>query len=224
MDKAYELCYTQVEREALAVICVYKSFTNIYLVEFVLISDHKPLVGLFGENTPLPPMASARIHRWAMILSGYSYKLRYKPGQDIDNADACSRLPLQLPLTTEEERPETVQFLQQLESSPILARDVGWTEQDPILSRVQYYVHHGWPNKPLIKALTTYWRRASELSIEEGCVLWGQGDCTTTRATTSFGRVACWSSWCGADERLSQNDSLVARTGWGHRTQGPRLF
>ena len=68
---------------------------------------------------------------------------------------------------------ETIQ-LQQLESSPALARDVRrWTEQDPILSRVQYYVHHGWPNKPLIEVLTPYWQRASELSIEEGCVLWG---------------------------------------------------
>ncbi|XP_062518967.1 uncharacterized protein K02A2.6-like [Corticium candelabrum] len=49
----------------------------------------------------------------------------------------------------------------------------GQNKKDSILSRVQYYVHHGWPNKPLIEALTPYWRRASELSIEEGCVLWG---------------------------------------------------
>ena len=145
--------YAQVEREALAVIFGLQRFRQ-YLFgrDFVLVSDHKPLVGLLGENTPLPPMASARIHRWAMILSGYSYKLQYKPGRDKGNADACSRLPLQLPSTTEEEQPETIQFLQQLESSPVLARDVRrWTEQDPILSRVQYYVHHGWPNKPLIE-------------------------------------------------------------------------
>ena len=45
----------------------------------------------------------------------------------------------------------------------------------PILSRVQYYVNHGWPTRPLIEALTPYWRRASELSVGEGCVLWGTG-------------------------------------------------
>ena len=112
----------------------------------MVVSDHKPLVGLFAENTSLPPMASARIHRWAMIISGYSYKLRYKPGRYIGNADACSQLPLQLPSTMEEVQPETIQFLQQLESSPVLARDVRrWTEQDSILSMVQYYVHHGSP-------------------------------------------------------------------------------
>ena len=145
------------ERKALAVIFGLQRFHQ-YLLgkEFVLVSDHKPVVGLFGKM-PLLPMASARIHQWAMILSGYSHKLRYKPGRDIGNADACSRLPLQLPLTTEEQ-PETIQLLQQLELSPVLARDVRrWTEQDPILSRVQYYVHHGWPNKPLIEALSPYW-------------------------------------------------------------------
>ena len=112
-------------------------------------------------------MASARVHRWAMILSGYSYRLRYQPGRDISNADACSRLSSQLPLTTEEEQTRNNSILQQLESSPLLAKDVRkWTEQDPALSRVQYYVNHGWPNKPIIEALTPYWRRVSELSIE----------------------------------------------------------
>ena len=109
-----------------------------------------------------------------MILSGYSYKLQYKPGRDIGNADAYSRLALQLPSTSEEEQPETIQFLQQLESSPVLARDVRrWTEQDLKISRIQYYVHHGWPSKPLMESLTPYWERASELFIEEGCLLWG---------------------------------------------------
>ena len=51
-----------------------------------------------------------------------------------------------------------------------------------------------------------------------------QGDCTTTRVTTSFGGVTCRSSWCGTDERLSQSNSLVAWTGWRHRMQGPKLF
>ena len=83
------------------------------------------------------------------------YELRYKPGWDIGNADACSRLPLQLLSTTEEEQPETIQCLQQLESSPVVAKDVRrLTELDPILSRVEYCVNHGWPNKPLIEALT----------------------------------------------------------------------
>ena len=151
-------------------------------------------------------------------------KLRYKPGRNIGNADACSRLSLQLPSTTEEEQPETIQFLQQLESSPVLARDVRrWTKQDPILSRVQYYVHHGWPNKPLIEALTPYWRSASELSREEGCVLWGYKVIAPPQGNEF------WKSYMQVilvwrDERVIQNDSLVARTGWGHRTQGSRLF
>ena len=54
--------YAQVEREALAVIFGLQEFHQyLFGKEFMLVSDHKPLVGLLG-NTPLLPMASARIH------------------------------------------------------------------------------------------------------------------------------------------------------------------
>ena len=39
-------------------------------------------------------MASARIQRWALTLSAYSYTITYKPGGDHINADVLSRLPL----------------------------------------------------------------------------------------------------------------------------------
>lgn len=39
-------------------------------------------------------MAAARIQRWALNLSVYSYKISYKPGSDQANADTLSRLPL----------------------------------------------------------------------------------------------------------------------------------
>ena len=97
--------------------------------EFVLVSDHKPLVGLLGKYASSANGISEN-PSMGQILSGYSYTLRYKPGWYIGRADACSRLPLQLPSTTEKEQPETIQFLQQLKSSPVLARDVRrWTEQ-----------------------------------------------------------------------------------------------
>ena len=63
--------YAQVERKTLAVIFgLHRFHQYLFGREFVLVSDHKPLVGLLGGNTPLSPVASARIHRWAMILSG----------------------------------------------------------------------------------------------------------------------------------------------------------
>ena len=56
--------------------------------------NHKPLQPLFSETRPIPAMASARIQRWALTLSTYSYTIAYKPGGDHINADVLSRLPL----------------------------------------------------------------------------------------------------------------------------------
>ncbi|XP_070379702.1 uncharacterized protein [Dermacentor albipictus] len=63
--------------------------------EFVLVSDHQPLLGLLRPDRQTPAMAAARIQRWALYLGGYRYKLEYAPGRLLLNADALSRLPLQ---------------------------------------------------------------------------------------------------------------------------------
>ena len=56
--------------------------------------NHKLLQHLFSETQPVPAMASARIQRWALTLSAYSYAIAYKPGGDHINVDVLSRLPL----------------------------------------------------------------------------------------------------------------------------------
>ena len=43
-------------------------------------TDHKPLLGLFGEK-PSSPMASAKVARWQMILAAYDYTIEYKEGK-----------------------------------------------------------------------------------------------------------------------------------------------
>ena len=47
---------------------------------FVIRTDHKPLLGLIGEQKSLPVMASPRVMRWAMMLSGYDYRLHHVAG------------------------------------------------------------------------------------------------------------------------------------------------
>ena len=46
---------------------------------FTIYSDHKPLQHLFSENKAIPAMASARIQRWALVLSAYNYDIVFKP-------------------------------------------------------------------------------------------------------------------------------------------------
>ncbi|RUS81246.1 hypothetical protein EGW08_010988 [Elysia chlorotica] len=75
---AAEQNYAQIDREALSLIFGVTKFRK-YIIghQIELYTDHKPLLGLFGEHKAFPENASARVQRWALILSGYSYRLAY---------------------------------------------------------------------------------------------------------------------------------------------------
>ena len=94
-------CYAHLDKEALAIIFGLKHF-NQHLAgrHFVIYSDHKPLMHLFSATKPTPAMASAQIQRWALTLSSYDYKIRYRQGSQQANADGCSILLL--PVSTQE--------------------------------------------------------------------------------------------------------------------------
>ena len=87
--------YSQLEKEALAIIFAVRKFHDyLYGRHFTLYSDHKPLQYLLGQSCQIPTPASPRIQRWAITLSSYSYTIKHKPGTQLANADALSRLPL----------------------------------------------------------------------------------------------------------------------------------
>lgn len=74
--------YSQLEWEGLAIIFGVRRFHQyLYGLSFTIMSDHQPLKYLFGENRGIPTLASARVQRWALILSGYKYNIVYKPGK-----------------------------------------------------------------------------------------------------------------------------------------------
>ena len=87
--------YSRLERETLAIVFAVEKFNQDLMGnKFILVTDHKPLVVLFGENKDIPAMASARIRRWALKLSAYQYTIQFRRTEDMGNADALSRLPL----------------------------------------------------------------------------------------------------------------------------------
>lgn len=89
-----ETNYSHIEKEGLAIIFGVKKFHQyLYGKKFELVTDHKPLLGLFKEDKPIPNMAAARIQRWAVPLSAYEYMLIYKAGKLQANCDGLSRLP-----------------------------------------------------------------------------------------------------------------------------------
>ena len=172
---AAEKNYSQIEKEALAIIfAVKKLHPYLYGRHFVIESDHKPLSFLLGEATAIPQMASSRIQRWALTLAAYQYTIKYKPGKHLGNADAFSRLPRPV-TTTQNHVPEDLNILlNHLSSTATGAAAIKeWTTKDPTLSCVRRFVLTGWPDENLGKDYQPYTSRKSELSELDGCVLWG---------------------------------------------------
>ena len=167
--------YSNLEREALALVFGVKKFHQ-YICgrHFSLVTDHKPLGSLFNEKKATPPMAAARIQRWALTLAAYNYSIEYKPGPEHANADALNRLPLPVNPPTTPLPAVTVFAMELLNSTPVSVSEIRTgTRCDPILSQMIKFVQHGWPNHNSDEALKPYFTRKDELSGQDGCLLWG---------------------------------------------------
>ena len=71
-------------------------------------------------------------------------------------------------------RDENVFLMQQLGSAPVSSHQIkDWTAKDPILARVKSYTLRSWPEKLLDADLKPYFDRMLELSVEDGCIVWG---------------------------------------------------
>ena len=168
--------YSQTDREGLAVIAGVRRF-HYYLAgrQFSIRTDHKPLLGMLGEDKPISTMASPRVTRWALLLSGYKYKLEYVPGTKQGHCDGLSRLPLPSDSSELPTPAETVHLMEFVDSSPVTASCIRtFTARDPVLSVVLQYTRDGWPTTGLLNPeLVQFRRREGELSTHEGCLLWG---------------------------------------------------
>ena len=140
---------------------------------FELMTNHKPLLGLIKEDRTFPTQASSRIKRWSLFLANYEYSLVFRNTMAHANADVLSRLPLPEEPAKVISEPELILLAKHLADSPVTANDIrSWTQRDTKLSRVLYYVCHGWPTEGYTD-LEPYLSRRLELSHFEGCVLWG---------------------------------------------------
>ena len=166
--------YAQVEKEALSLIFGVKHFHSyLYGRKFEIITDHKPLMAILGEKRGIPPLAAARLQRWAWILSAYKYEIQFRPTGDHGNADGLSRLPRQ-GVTPESTSADPKIFnVSQIDALPVTVRQLrAATRADRSLSKVIRYTQSGWPGQVPLK-LKPFADRRNELTVEEGCLLWG---------------------------------------------------
>ena len=171
---ASEKNYAQVEKEALSLIFVVRKFHQyLYGRKFTLVTDHKPLTSILGPKQGIPPLAAARMQRWALLLSAYSYDICFRPTTAHGNADGLSRLPVVTTSQLDNPTEPSLFNVAQIDALPIQISEVELaTRTDPILSKVLTCLWHGWPSR-VQEALMPFWRRKDELTVEGECILWG---------------------------------------------------
>lgn len=183
-----EINYSVIEKEALAIIfSVVKLRQYLLGLTFELATDHKPLLAIFGEFRGLPQMASARMQRWAFILSGFSYKICHIKGVT-NHADCFSRLP-QLAVEEGSEQVES-SYINYVDSDrlmhfdyKIIARE---TKKDLILSKIIDAIQNSTVDKLSESVYLPFKNKANELSVELGCVLWGYRTIIPTKLRASM--------------------------------------
>ena len=157
--------YSQLDREALAVIWTLKKFHKyVYAIPFELVTDNKPLQYILHQSKCIPEMVVSRLQRWALILANYDYTISYRPTGKHANADVCSRFPLQ---NTEsavthpdslicdsvnecEVCRDAVYAVFVGEDKPLLNSTLisKMTRTDPVLAKVMMFTLEGWPKRP----------------------------------------------------------------------------
>ena len=110
-----------------------------YLVgkEFSLLTDHRPLLKILGPYEGVSTLAAARLQRWALLLTAYHYKLKFKSGVDNKEVDLLSRLPIPMEVIDPNEEIYHVDYCDQL---PVTATEIAReTQRDPTLRKTYEY-------------------------------------------------------------------------------------
>ena len=85
--------YGQIEKEALALVFAVRKFHRfVYGRRFTLLTDHKPLLSVFGSKKGISAHAANRLQRWELILLAYDFEIEYRRTANFGQADALSRL------------------------------------------------------------------------------------------------------------------------------------
>lgn len=152
--------YPILHLEALALVCSIKKFHKyLYGKSFIVYTDHKPLVAIFGKpgrNT----LYVTRLQRYILELSIYNFEIIYRPSGQMGNADFCSRFPLEqtVPKENDQAYVKNINFSQEFPVDFSLVAIE--TKQDSFLQKVMFYYQHGWPERVDKELLNIFFKSA----------------------------------------------------------------
>lgn len=173
--------YSQGEKEALALIfAVTKFHRMLFGRQFMLQTDHKPLVSIFGSKKGIPVHTANRLQRWALTMLLYDFKIEFKSTDSFGYADVLSRL------IDQHSRPEEEYVIastrleasirgiqaESLSSFPITHEMVvAATRKDRALQKVLKQIEHGWTSHTTAPEVKPFQNRRESLYESGNCVM-----------------------------------------------------
>lgn len=177
-----EMNYSQIEKEALALIfAVTKFHRMIHGRKFILSTDHKPLLAVFGSKKGIPVHSANRLQRWAITLLAYDFDIEHISTTKFGHADVLSRLMSRNTPTAEDRVIASISmveaevnqiFTEAVRTLPVTCdMIVKETSEDKLLQQVAMYIKTSWPAAVTNGELKPFFNRRESLSEIKGCLL-----------------------------------------------------
>ena len=112
------------------------------------------------------------MQQWTLLLSDYSYSIKFCLNTAHGNADGLLDLPLASSTSVKNCDDAAVFNIGQIDTLPPCALEVMEAMcPDPVLSKVLRYVKAGWPVE-VSEELPPFWRKRDEIMVEADYILW----------------------------------------------------
>ena len=175
--------YSQIEKEGLALVFALTKFHRmLHGRKFILSTDHKPLLSIFGSKKGIPIHTANRLQRWSLTLLSYDFTIEHVGTTKFGHADALSRLmdrsqvkydedPVIAAISTVDADVYQV-YTDAVRNLPITSDVIiSATASDKTLQKVLKYQKSTWPDKIKDITLQTFFNRRESLSEINGSIL-----------------------------------------------------
>jgi len=165
-----EMNYSNIEREALAIVEAVKYFHQFIAArKFTILSDHAPLRFILGKGQS--ERVSARLQRWAIVLKSYDFTVEYTRPEKNCVADSLSRLPMRSDSVVPVVNLLNIRSLEEFSNGETLLKIIS-ESKDPVLLRLKRFITQGWPSY-VPDQLKSFSKGKEEYSVQSGVIYRG---------------------------------------------------